>query len=622
MLSSCTKNVFEYLYHSFVIEAVAKLLMNIHLGFADDPIVHPLQSQSKNVLQRFAPASLSKSRENMGYLQEFQKRVHSKDAARTIQLWDEYLTCDVVDAQELKQILHLIKKSDLKPLFGAKAEAVIPLWETVKTTPHGDELLKLIFDLQTTNSPEVKEMGWKLLEEKYGSHPNFREWQRICGIRSGVEEDFQGIVRKFELLNHMEKNKFVFHSGGWGTGEIMEISFVREQLQIEFENVGGLKELSFANAFKVLEPLPQEHFLARRFSDPDQFEKEAKADPLLIIKLLLKDLGPKTSQEIKDELIELVIPEKDWAKWWQGVRVRLKKDPMIETPGESDDTFYLRETAKSVQDHLDEALKFKGELTRFIPALYAIIRDVPSALKEEASSKKIQEAIVSLLQDNHSFKDKLQLALILEQYFNQSVPDNSVKELIQQIDRPEELMDAVDVLALKKRILEAIRKGRQDWANLFLRFFSTSQTSIVRDYLLKELLGGAKPALDERIQALLKTPQKDPETFVWYFSKLLGNEEIPYADKEGRGAFFESLLTLLSVIENDSSHKDLIKRIYNIITGDRYKVVRQIIEGMPKNFLNEFLLLASKCHTLTHHDQKVFRSLVAVVDPSFPLKRF
>ena len=53
---------------------------------------------------------------------------------------------------------------------------------------------------------------------------------------------------------------------------------------------------------------------------------EGKDDPDVLIRVLLKDLGPKTAQEIKDELCELVIPEKDWSKWWQAARAKIKKD--------------------------------------------------------------------------------------------------------------------------------------------------------------------------------------------------------------------------------------------------------------------------------------------------------
>ena len=315
-----------------------------------------------------------------------------------------------------------------------------------------------------------------------------------------------------------------------------------------------------------------------------------------------------------------MIPEKEWAKWWQGVRVRLKKDPMIETPGDNDDTFFLRLKAKSVHDHLDEALAHQNDLSKFIPALYTMIRDVSDALKDPESAGKIKEALTRLLQGDHSLDNKLLLALFLEQYFNESLPNASVNDFIQQIERPQFLIDVITVLALKKRILEAIRKTRSDWSDIFLKVFSTPQSAIVRDYILKELLQNSKPALDEKIALLLKQPQKDPETFTWYFQKLVSNDDIPYADKEGRGLFLEGLLTLLSSIENDPNHKDLTKRIYNLLTAERFKVIRELIEGMKKPFLNEFLLLASKCQTFSHHDQKVLRSLAAVVDPSFSTK--
>ena len=80
----------------------------------------------------------------------------------------------------------------------------------------------------------------------------------------------------------MAKNNIVFHAGGWGTGEIVDVSFVREHLVIEFENVSGRKDISFANAFKTLIPLPSHHFLARRFSNPDQLEKEGREDPVAL----------------------------------------------------------------------------------------------------------------------------------------------------------------------------------------------------------------------------------------------------------------------------------------------------------------------------------------------------
>ena len=154
-------------------------------------------------------------------------------------------------------------------------------------------------------------------------------------------ETFQGAVSNYDLLAHVAKGKFVFHLGGWGVGEVIEVSPVREQMGIEFENVTGRKYLSFGTAFKALIPIPNEHFLARRFAFPDDLEKEAKENPAEVVKMLLKDLGDKTAGEIKDELCDLVIPEKEWTKWWQNARAKLKKDTHVEVPVSAKDSFTL-----------------------------------------------------------------------------------------------------------------------------------------------------------------------------------------------------------------------------------------------------------------------------------------
>ena len=97
----------------------------------------------------------------------------------------------------------------------------------------------------------------------------------------------------------MKPNNFVFHTGGWGTGEIIEMSMVREELTLEFEYVIGPKHLSFEKAFRTLIPLDSTHFYTRRFGDPDNLEKEARENPNEVIRLLLRDLGSKQPQKLK-----------------------------------------------------------------------------------------------------------------------------------------------------------------------------------------------------------------------------------------------------------------------------------------------------------------------------------
>jgi transcription elongation factor GreA-like protein len=71
-------------------------------------------------------------------------------------------------------------------------------------------------------------------------------------------------------------------------------------------------------------------------------------------------LGPKTAAEIKDELCELVIPEEDWAKWWQNTRTKIKKDTMIEAPEDLRQPFALRHDSEVThEDRLRKLLEGK-----------------------------------------------------------------------------------------------------------------------------------------------------------------------------------------------------------------------------------------------------------------------
>ena len=220
----------------------------------------------------------------MGYLQEFRTQVQNQDYAAFLQLWDEYCAGDSVAGDELVAVLQLVKDSSFKEPFGQYAETALSLWKQLGDSLESDDVLRLILDLQTRNSSELAELTYNWLKERHSTEKYFNEKIRLVGLRN--RDQFQGAITNYNLLSHMDKGKFVFHTGGWGTGEIVDISLVREELVLEFEYVIGRKDMSFINAFKNLEALDSSSFLARRFGDADRLEAQAKKDPLFVIHLL------------------------------------------------------------------------------------------------------------------------------------------------------------------------------------------------------------------------------------------------------------------------------------------------------------------------------------------------
>lgn len=557
----------------------------------------------------------------MGYLKEFQAQIANRDFAKFMQLWEEYCTCDTADVEELTTLLSSIKASEFAKPFGPHVEHILNMWRTILSEEDRYVVLRLLIDLQTSNSQTLAELSLDALKTRYSESKEFQNWLRLVGLRT--RENFQFALSNFDLLSHIRKGNFVFHTSGWGAGEIVDYSTVREQLAVEFENVSGVKHITFSNAFKTLLPLDSEHFLARRFSDPDRFEKEAKENPVEVIKILLRDLGPKTASEIKDELCELVIPEKDWQKWWQNARAKLKKATEIESPEQTKDPFILRKVAVSHEAQFLELLKKKCPLKDSLLACYNFIRDHATKAKLPEVKKAISEHLEECLQSRDlDAANKLQIYFCLDA-ISGTKHEKEIGAILQSVHPLDSLIESIEIIAFKKQALIAIKGYRSDWSKVYLHLLHSVSQGVLRDFLFKELLqSGHKELLQNGLQALSMEPWKEPEFFLWFFSKLMNEEDkaedkaIPFADKAGRCHFAESFLILLNRIENGSTHKDTVKKMHLLLLNKRYALVRQLFEGSSMEFVKEFLLLASKCHTLTDHDLKILRSLAEVVHPS------
>ncbi len=70
-----------------------------------------------------------------------------------------------------------------------------------------------------------------------------------------------------------------------------------------------------------------------------------------------------------------------------------------------------------------------------------------------------------------------------------------------------------------------------------------------------------------------------PEAFFWYFQKLTAHESVPFNDKESGYKFLEAFLILLHFVENKPEYRDLSKKMVQLLIGQRFLVIRTMIEG-------------------------------------------
>ena len=558
----------------------------------------------------------------MSYLKEFLKHIANHDCAAFLNIWEEYCSGDELDVQEALQILKAVKSATFCNEFGQQVQNLLPLWETVKDPVYSHELFALIIDLDTTQDLKMGQRVQTYLKERYPDDKLFGEKLRMIGFKN--MHQYQGSVAHFALLSHIDKGRFVFHSGGWGVGVILEYSLVREQVSLEFDYVAGKKDLSFQMAFKTLIPIPTDHFLAQRFGDPDHLEAEAKRDPAKVLHDLLRDLGPKTAAEIKDELCELVIPAEEWTKWWQTARAKIKKDTRFEVPSDIKSPFLLRDTEVSHETLLQRALDTKPDANTLIQMVYSFIKDFPETLKNDSFRQELSTKIEELLSyPELSPAQRLQIYFLLQDLRIENQAE-SIAEILMQNSIGESLaclIQEITILAYKKRALVETKKHLDGWSTVFLDLFFAVEQNTLRDYILSELLSKEETKILQKLEHLLDHPAEHPETFVWFFQKIISQKKLPFADAAGTLRFFEGFLILLSVIELKPEYKELTKKIHTILLQDRYAIVRELMSTSHLEQAQEFLLLATKCHSLSDHDIKIFHSLAEVTHPSLGDKK-
>lgn len=553
----------------------------------------------------------------MQYFKQFHQHLKNRNYSSFLGLWDEYCSGDEIEEDELIKILEGTRSSEFGESFGRYVDKALALWKTLGDTPKAHEVFKLIIDIQTSNDLKLGELVLEYIKKHFHDAKDFELKLKLVGLRD--LRDFQGAVSNFELLCHLKPGSFVFHSGGWGVGEIMDVSFLREQISLEFDYVAGRKDLSFQNAFRNLIPLSNDHFLAKRFGNPDELEDFAKEKPVEVLKMLLKDLGPKTASEIKDELCELVIPENEWTKWWQSTRSKAKKDTSIEIPTEIKEPFALRHRDIAHEERLQKALEKKPTVQELIQMVYSFLRDFPATLKNQEFKANLQEKLQIALssKENLNRSQELQLLFFLED-LEAGHGSEAISKMIKESEDLNHLVSDIEIVAFKKRALLAIRSKRDDWAVLFFDMLFKVNMNTLRDYILQELVKDKKEReLKESLNELLAHPARYPNALIWYFKKIMTKNKLPYGDNEGKNKFFEAFLILLSTLEKSGPEfRDLVKKMISFITNGRYANVRKIFQEADIEQVQEFVLLATKCASLTSHDIKIFHSLAEVVHPS------
>src|SRR5450432_3605355 len=152
-------------------------------------------------------------------------------------------------------------------------------------------------------------------------------------------------------LEQLKPGAFCLHKS-WGFGRVADWNLLLNQIVIDFEKKKA-HPMQLQYAGENLTPIPAEHFLAQKASDPPGLKQRLKENPTAAMRNILESLGRKATQaQISGWLVGDVFTEPEFKRWWDSTKKLLKKEGHFHIPTKKNDPIELRSAPVSRADEL------------------------------------------------------------------------------------------------------------------------------------------------------------------------------------------------------------------------------------------------------------------------------
>ncbi len=137
-------------------------------------------------------------------------------------------------------------------------------------------------------------------------------------------------LRRLGILSRLAKGRLCYEKT-WGFGTVRRVDDFYERVTIDFTGKPA-HEMSMAYAAETLELISDDHLLARLHQTPDALKVMLKEEPAEVVRITLRSYGATSALDLKDRLVDAVMPESEWKSFWERARKALKQDPLVHIP--------------------------------------------------------------------------------------------------------------------------------------------------------------------------------------------------------------------------------------------------------------------------------------------------
>jgi len=182
------------------------------------------------------------------------------------------------------------------------------------------------------NPGELADELLRLTQEAFAGQPWFERYAELAGLRAGAP-DLRGPWRVFAKLCGFQPGTLVYHPGGWGPGEVLEVDSEGMKVRVRFWN-GRTDLFPMGAASEIFEPLPEEDLRALHLRDPDGLRAQAKKEPLEVLRrIVVSHHGRATTAAIRNAMMAIGVEGSAWSAWWRKARKLAENSEWFEVAG-------------------------------------------------------------------------------------------------------------------------------------------------------------------------------------------------------------------------------------------------------------------------------------------------
>ena len=213
----------------------------------------------------------------------------------------------------------------------------------------------------------------------------------LDGVDFGTVSLAESLVQVEKLLSFQQGSLVL--SKAWGLGTVRKLDYFYRRITVDFKTKKG-HQFTYAAAVDMLESAPEDHILVLRQADPARFDALLKDQPAEFIKLVLKSYGDMPITRLEDICAQNgFVKSVNWKKFWEGARVELRKDQLVEIPAKRSDPIRLRASVEDYGDGWLTAFSHETDPKLILAAVREYVAQGKFKVADDAVKGKIEDRL-------------------------------------------------------------------------------------------------------------------------------------------------------------------------------------------------------------------------------------